>query len=160
MHPRAEEFATRAAEEHGLEIDPREFPEGTKTARDAAAAIGCDVAQIASSLAFSVSEELVVVITSGANHVDEAALAERFEVAPGDVGMADAEHVKATLGWSIGGVPPICHDEAVPVLLDETLLECEEVWAAAGTPAAVFPIDPDYLLKLTGATPIDVAASG
>ena len=71
--------------------------------------------------------------------------------------MADADEIKATLGWSIGGVPPFCHDADVPVLMDETLREYEEVWAAAGTPEAVFPIAPDRLRQLSGATVADVA---
>lgn len=160
MHRRAVAFVDCATEEYGLTIDVREFPEGTKTAEDAAAAIGCAVEQIASSLAFEVADELVVVITSGANRVDERALAHAMGVTPTDVEMADADRVKSTLGWSIGGVPPLCHDEDVPVLIDETLLDCETVWAAAGTPNAVFPVDPERLARLAEASAIDVTAPG
>ncbi|MFP4627073.1 MAG: YbaK/EbsC family protein [Natronomonas sp.] len=157
MHQRAAEFAERAADECDIEIDVHEFPEGTKTAADAAEAIGCSVAQIASSLAFSVNGDLVVVVTSGANRVDEGKLAGLFDADPDAVEMADADRIKETLGWSIGGVPPFCHDATVPVYMDETLTEHEEVWAAAGTPAAVFPIDPDRLVDIAGATVADVA---
>lgn len=154
MHPRAAEFREQAAEDYGLEIEIEEFPEGTKTAADAAEAVGCEVAQIASSLVFLVDEKPVVVVTSGANRVDEANLAEAMEADA--VAMADAETIKRRLGWSIGGVPPICHENEVPVLFDPTLSKFETVWAAAGTPQAVFPIDPDRLKRLAGATERDV----
>lgn len=155
MHPRAAEFVERARAEHGLEIDVHEFPEGTKTAADAAAVVGCDVAQIASSLVFIADEEPVVVVTSGANRVSEDKLAAALGAT--SVRMAEAEEIKETLGWSIGGVPPICHDSEVPVLFDETLTAHEEVWAAAGTPAAVFPVAPDRLVEVAGARTADVA---
>ncbi|AGB37404.1 YbaK/EbsC family protein [Natronococcus occultus] len=157
MHPRAATFAERAREEYGLDPDVEEFPEGTKTAADAADAVGCDVAQIASSLAFDVDGSLVVSVTSGANRVDEDALGAVFGVPAEDVEMADPERIKGTLGWSIGGVPPFCHDTRVPVVVDETLLEFDTVWAAAGTPTAVFPIDPERLRRLADAEPAPVA---
>ncbi len=157
MHDRAEEFAERAAREYGFEVDVAEFPEGTKTAADAAEAIGCDVAQIASSIAMRADDRLVVVVTSGANRVSEAKLADLLGLAADDVAMADAGEIKAALGWSIGGVPPFCHDADVPVYVDETLTEFETVWAAAGTPEAVFPIDPETLQELSGAEVADVA---
>jgi len=156
MHERAAEFAARAADEHGLTVDVHEFPEGTKTAADAADAIGCDVAQIASSIAMD-ADGLVVVVTSGANRVDEDALADLRGMDPDDVAMANPEEVRATLGWAIGGVPPFCHDAAVPVYLDETLTAFDTVWAAAGTPEAVFPIDPEQVTALADATVVDVA---
>jgi prolyl-tRNA editing enzyme YbaK/EbsC (Cys-tRNA(Pro) deacylase) len=156
MHPRTREFRERAAEELGFDVDVHEFPEGTKTAADAAEAIGCDVAQIASSIALA-ADELVVVVTSGANRVSEPLLAEIRGVGPDAVGMADADDVKTTLGWSIGGVPPFLHETSVPVYLDDTLTEYDTVWAAAGTPEAVFPIQPDRLLELSGATVVTVA---
>ena len=154
MHQRATEFVTRARERYGVNVAVEEFPEGTKSAADAAAAIGCDVAQIASSLAFATGEGLVVVVTSGANRVSEPRLAAHLGV--DSAGMADPERVAETLGWSIGGVPPFCHDTDGPVLLDETLLEYETVWAAAGTPEAVFPLSPAELRRLTEAEVVDV----
>jgi prolyl-tRNA editing enzyme YbaK/EbsC (Cys-tRNA(Pro) deacylase) len=156
MHERAVEFAGRAADEYGIDVDVHEFPEGTKTAADAAEAIGCDVAQIASSIAMR-ADELVVVVTSGANRVDEGKLATLRDVDAADVSMGDPEVIRETLGWAIGGVPPFCHESDVPVYLDETLTDFETVWAAAGTPAAVFPISPDRLCDLSGATVVDVA---
>ncbi|PSQ28665.1 prolyl-tRNA editing protein [Halobacteriales archaeon SW_10_68_16] len=156
MHPRAVEFTERARDELGVDVDAHEFPEGTKTAEDAAEAIGCDVAQIASSIAM-VADQLVVVVTSGANRVSEQRLAELRDVDPEDVRMAEADEIKETLGWSIGGVPPFLHDTAVPVYLDETLTEFETVWAAAGTPQAVFPVSPDRIRELADATVANVA---
>lgn len=160
MHPSAAAFVDTASERYGFEPPVQEFDDGTRTAADAAAAISCDVARIASSLVFactgeSADDELVVVVTSGANRVDEAHLAGVHGV--DSLSMADAERVKADLGWSIGGVPPICHDADVPVYVDETLLGFETVWAAAGTPDAVFAVDPAELLELTGGMAVAVA---
>jgi prolyl-tRNA editing enzyme YbaK/EbsC (Cys-tRNA(Pro) deacylase) len=155
MHPRAEAFASAARDRDGFDPDVREFPEGTKTAADAADAIGCDVAQIASSIAVSTSDGLVVVVTSGANRVDLDRVAELVDA--GSASLADAEEVKESLGWSIGGVPPFYHERDVPVYVDETLLEWDEVWAAAGTPSAVFPIDPERLRVMADAEPANVA---
>ncbi|MFQ3320914.1 MAG: prolyl-tRNA editing enzyme YbaK/EbsC (Cys-tRNA(Pro) deacylase) [Natronomonas sp.] len=157
MHPRAREFEQRAHEAFGIDVDVHEFPEGTKTAADAAEAIGCDIAQIASGIVLSADDDLVVVVTSGANRVTFGKLAALLDVPESSVSMADADDIKETLGWSIGGVPPFCHETDVPVFLDETLTEFEEVWAAAGTPEAVFPIAPDALQELAGARVADVA---
>ena len=157
MHPRAEAFAESARDRYGFDPDVHQFDAGTRTAEAAARAVGCDVAGIASSLAFEAGEDLVVVVTSGANRVSESKLAGVLGVPEDEVGMADADRVKSELGWSIGGVPPICHDTPVPVYLDETLLDLDTVWAAAGTPEAVFPIDPRRLRELADATPAAVA---
>ena len=157
MHARAREFAERAREEYDFDPEVEEFPEGTKTAADAADAVGCDVAQIASSIAMRAGEDLVVVVTSGANRVSEAKLADALGVEESAVGMADADEIKAALGWAIGGVPPFCHASDAPVYVDETLTEFETVWAAAGTPEAVFPVDPDRLRELSGGEVVDVA---
>jgi len=156
MHERAADFAERAAAELDVDVDVNEFPEGTKTAADAAEAIGCDVTQIASSLAFVADGQLLVVVTSGANRVDESRLAEIRGVDASAVRMAEPDEVKETLGWSIGGVPPFCHDADVPVYLDGTLADRETVWAAAGTPTAVFPIAPDRLRRLADAEVVTV----
>ena len=157
MHRRAQEFADRARREYDFDPEVEEFPEGTKTAADAAEAVGCDVAQIASSIAMRAADSLVVVVTSGANRVSESKVAELRSVSEGAVEMADAAEIKAVLGWSIGGVPPFCHDTEIPVYVDETLTELETVWAAAGTPEAVFPIDPTELRELSGGEVADVA---
>mgnify|MGYP005851254423 CR=1 FL=1 len=156
MHPRAEEFERRARSEHGVDVEPEEFPEGTKTAADAAEAVGCSVEGIASGIVLSADGGLAVSVTSGANRVSTAKIASLLDIEDGDVSMADADEIKATLGWSIGGVPPFCHDTDVPVFVDETLLRFGKVWAAAGTPEAVFPIDPERLVDVADATVADV----
>jgi Cys-tRNA(Pro) deacylase len=155
MHERAVQFADRASEEYDVDVDVHEFDEGTKTAAAAAEAVGCDTAQIASSIVAIAGDEAVVVVTSGANRVDMDKVAALRGA--DDARMAEPDEVKDATGWSIGGVPPICHETDVPVLIDETLLDHEEVWAAAGTPTAVWPIDPDRLRELSGAEPADVA---
>ncbi|WP_436343452.1 YbaK/EbsC family protein [Natronorubrum sp. FCH18a] len=156
MHPRATAFAERARQEYEFDPDVEEFPEGTKTAADAADAVGCDVGQIASSLVFDVDGSLVVSVTSGANRVSESALGDAFDAPSEFVSMADADRIRDEVGWSIGGVPPFCHEQSVPTVLDETLLEYETVWAAAGTPEAVFPIDPAELQTYADAEPVAI----
>ncbi len=157
MHPRAEEFAECARQQYDLEIDVEEFPEGTKTAADAADALGCSVAQIASSIVFLADGETVVVITSGANRVSESKLADVLGVEEADVRTGGPDEIRERVGWSIGGVPPICHDADVPTYMDETLLDHDTVWAAAGTPETVFPIDPGRLRTVADAEAVDVA---
>jgi len=148
-----ETFRERAREQHGLDIDVEQFPEGTATAADAAEAIGCEVAQIASSLAF-LADQLVVVVTSGANAVDTRKLATLRGVHTAE--MADPDDVAEVLGYAVGGVAPFCHDEQVPVYVDETLLQFDTVWAAAGSAEAVFSIDPERLAEIADATVVDV----
>jgi prolyl-tRNA editing enzyme YbaK/EbsC (Cys-tRNA(Pro) deacylase) len=134
------------------------FPEGTRTAVDAAAAIGCDVAQIVKSLVFRrTGGAALLVLASGVNRVDEA----KVEALVGEgVGKADAAFVRSATGFAIGGVPPAGHPESIETLVDEDLLGHEVVWAAAGTPRTVFPIAPDELLALTGGRVGDVADKG
>lgn len=155
MHQRAVQFADRATEEYDVDVDVHEFDEGTKTAADAADAVGCDTAQIASSIVAVAGGETVVVVTSGANRVDMAKVADLRGANTAQ--MADPDEVKAATGWSIGGVPPICHETDTPVLMDETLLDHDEVWAAAGTPTAVWPVDPERLQELADAEAADIA---
>lgn len=157
MHPRAEQFRDAATDRYGIELDVIEFPEGTKTAADAAAAVGCETAQIASSIVVSVDGDLAVVVTSGANRVDLDAVADRMGSPERTAEMADPDRIRSVIGWSIGGVPPICHDTDVPVFFDRTLRSYETVYAAAGTPSAVFPIDPDRLLAIAGAKDAAIA---
>jgi prolyl-tRNA editing enzyme YbaK/EbsC (Cys-tRNA(Pro) deacylase) len=126
----------------------REFPEGVHTAAQAAAAIGCDVAQIVKSLVFLRDDAPVLVLCSGANTVDEAALG---------VIKARADVVRAATGTPIGGVTPYGHPAPLPTLIDEDLLGFDVVWAAAGTPRHVFPLSPAQLLERTGGTSQRVA---
>ncbi|ELZ84835.1 hypothetical protein C453_12491 [Haloferax elongans ATCC BAA-1513] len=156
MHPTAKRFADEVRAEHGIEIDVREFPEGTKTAADAADAIDCDVSQIVKSIVMRVGDETVVVLTSGANRVDEAALATEFDADPAEVRSANASEVKEATGWSIGGVPPTCHANGCPILADPVFDDFDEIWAAAGTPEAVFRLTPDQLRELSNPRFVDV----
>lgn len=137
-----------AATELGLDVEVARYPEGSRTAADAARAIGCDVAQIVKSLVFASDGGLVLVLTSGANRVDTVTLA---AVHGAPVSRADADQVRAATGYAIGGVPPFGHESRLPVYLDPALLDHAVVWAAAGTPDTVFPIDPHQLERLTGA---------
>jgi len=127
----------------GAGVDPevREFPEGTRTAPEAAAAVGCDVGQICKSLVFRVGDDPLLVIASGANRVDEA----RFGAT-----KADAAFVRETTGFAIGGVPPVGHARPIDTVVDEDLLRYDVVWAAAGTPRAVFAIAPRALVDVSG----------
>lgn len=134
-----------AAKAHGLAIEVREFPAGTRTADDAAAAIGVDVAQIVKSLAFRVDDRIVMALVSGPDRLDEAKLA---AVAGGtEVARADADGVREATGYPIGGVPPFGHRSPLPTFVDRHLLDHDEVWAAAGTPDAVFRITPEELRR-------------
>jgi prolyl-tRNA editing enzyme YbaK/EbsC (Cys-tRNA(Pro) deacylase) len=130
----------------GLEI--RRFPEGTRTAEDAARAIGCEVGQIVKSLVFTAAGRPVVALVSGANRLDPSKLA---AVAGGPVAKADAETARQATGYSIGGVPPFGHASALPVFMDRDLERYDVVWAAAGRPDSVFPITPARLVELAGA---------
>ncbi|WP_256544887.1 YbaK/EbsC family protein [Halobellus inordinatus] len=154
MHRRAREFTELARERHDLDLTVESFPEGTETAADAADAVGCEVGQIASSLVFDADGDLVVVVTSGANRVSESRLESHLDAE--DVAMADPDEIRSVVGWSIGGVPPFCHDADLPVYIDESLLGYETVWAAAGAPTGVFSIDPQTLRDVADATPIEV----
>jgi prolyl-tRNA editing enzyme YbaK/EbsC (Cys-tRNA(Pro) deacylase) len=150
-----ERFVERASA-LGLTVEVREFPQGTRTAADAAAAIGCDVGQIVKSLVFVADGQAVLALTSGANRVEESKLADHLGVA--EVRKADAEEVRAATGYAIGGTPPFGHDTALRIVCDPDLTTHHEIWAAAGTPMTVFPLSPDVLLAVTGASIVDVAA--
>jgi prolyl-tRNA editing enzyme YbaK/EbsC (Cys-tRNA(Pro) deacylase) len=145
------------ARARGVEVVVREFPQGTRTASDAAAAIGCDVAQIVKSLVFVADDEPVLVLTSGANRVDEHALQRALEVHV--VRKATADEVRDATGYAIGGTPPFGHRRPLRVLCDRDLTGHEEVWAAAGTPSTVFALTPATLLEVTGAEVVEVAPS-
>jgi Cys-tRNA(Pro) deacylase len=133
-----------------------EFETSTRTAADAAAAIGCTVGQIAKSLIFRANEsgKPVLAIASGSVRVDE----KRLSALLGEsIGRADAEFVREHTGFAIGGVPPIGHRTPPVIFIDETLLEFETIWAAGGTPNAVFRLHPDDLVRLTGGTVAAIA---
>ncbi|NLT54329.1 MAG: YbaK/EbsC family protein [Actinomycetales bacterium] len=125
--------------DRGLDLTVVELPASTRTADDAARALGCAKAQIVKSIVFRVlaTDEPVVVLASGPNRIDESAVA---EVVGGEIGKADADFVRRTTGYSIGGVPPVGHPQPLRTVVDEDLLAHDEVWAAAGTPNAVVRI--------------------
>jgi prolyl-tRNA editing enzyme YbaK/EbsC (Cys-tRNA(Pro) deacylase) len=132
----------------GFEFSVTELPESTRSAREAARAVGCELGQIAKSLVFSGKEsgEAILVIASGANRVDEAKLsAEAGE----PVRISNAEDVRRRTGYAIGGVPPVGHITPLTTFIDEDLLGYDEVWAAAGTPNAVFRLKPADLVEMT-----------
>src|SRR4030081_2428450 len=132
-----------------LGIIVKAFPQGTRTAEDAARAVGCDVGQIVKSLVFVAGGRPVVALGSGANRLDERRLA---ALAGDPVAKADAETAREATGYSIGGVPPFGHATEVPVFMDRDLMRYEVLWAAAGKPDSVFEIDPDRLRELSRAT--------
>ncbi|MFV0260411.1 MAG: YbaK/EbsC family protein [Acidimicrobiales bacterium] len=150
------ERVRRAAGDLGLTIEVVEYPDGTRTAADAAGAVGCDVAQIVKSMIFDADGEIVLALTSGANQVDTDALAALAGVTA--CRRADPDRVREATGYAIGGVAPIGHPAPVRTWIDPTLLEHDQVWAAAGTPRHVFAVDPAELVTVTDARPADFTA--
>jgi prolyl-tRNA editing enzyme YbaK/EbsC (Cys-tRNA(Pro) deacylase) len=150
MKPAAAASALKVQAALGERFTVLEFDASTRTAEDAAAAIGCTVAQIAKSLVFRTgSGRAVLVVASGVNRVDEKKLA---ALVGEPIGRADADFVREATGFAIGGVPPVGHRTAPVALIDEALMAFGEIWAAAGTPNAVFRLTPADLVALTGAT--------
>jgi prolyl-tRNA editing enzyme YbaK/EbsC (Cys-tRNA(Pro) deacylase) len=131
----------RSARELGLEVQVRRLEASTRTVREAAVAVGCEEAAIAKSIVFVADGDPVVCVASGRHRIDTDKLADALDVA--EVRQAAADEVRAATGFAIGGVPPFGHD--LPVLFDESLLEHERVWAAAGDPNSLFSIDPQEL---------------
>ena len=147
LHPnvvRVKEAATAA----GLTIETRKFPEGTKTAQDAADAIGVGVGQIVKSLVFGVDEEIVMALVSGSNQLDEKKLAAAAGGAK--CKRVDADAVRAATGFPIGGVPPFGHSTQLRVFVDPDLLQYDEVLAAAGTWNDNFGANPNDIVRVAG----------
>lgn len=132
----------------------RRFPEGTRTAAEAAAAVGCELSQICKSLIFAADGVPVLVLMDGASRVDVERV--RAELGAAEVTRAAAGVVRETTGYAIGGVPPFGHRTRTRVLADHSLLAHDVVWAAAGTPHAVFPVAPRDLVAHAGAALVDV----
>jgi Cys-tRNA(Pro) deacylase len=147
-----------AAREAGLEITTRRFPEGTKTAADAAAAIGVSVGQIVKSLVFAVDGEIVMAYVSGSNQLDEKKLAAAAGGA--SCSRVDADAVRAATGYPIGGVPPFGHSTQLRIFIDPDLLQYDGVndfvWAAAGTWNDNFAIAPNELVRVSGGVVTDL----
>jgi Cys-tRNA(Pro) deacylase len=140
----------------GLEVQVVRLPDSTRTAPEAAKAVGCEVGAIAKSLLFLADGEPLLVVCGGDRRVDTARVAELLGAQ--SVKMAPAEEVRRVTGYAIGGVPPLGHANPLRILLDASLLRWPVVYAAAGAHDALFPIDPHRLLEATGATLADVGA--
>ncbi|WP_426569337.1 YbaK/EbsC family protein [Streptomyces canus] len=153
LHPRFAE-ALRTLGLDGLDARIRRFPDETRTAAEAAAAIGCELSQICKSLIFAADGGPVLVLMDGASRVDVELV--RRELGVDKVARADAGVVRETTGYAIGGVPPFGHRTRTRVLADRGLLAHDVVWAAAGTPHTVFPMAPAELVDHAGATLVDV----
>ena len=153
LHPNALRVIA-AAREAGLEITTRRFPEGTKTAADAAAAIGVVVGQIVKSLVFGVDNEIVMALVSGSNQLDEKKLA--AAVGGSKCSRVDADAVRAATGYPIGGVPPFGHSTQLRVFVDPDLLQYDEVWAAAGTWNDNFGANPNDIVRVAGGVVTDL----
>ena len=153
VHPNVTRVV-QAAKERGLEITTRRFPEGTKTAQDAANAIGVSLGQIVKSLVFAVDGEIVMAFVSGANQLDEKKLAQ----AAGGLkcSRVDADAVREATGFPIGGVPPFGHSTQLRVFVDQDLLQYDEVWAAAGTWNDNFGASPNDIVRVAGGVVTDL----
>lgn len=145
----------RAAADGGLHIEVSAFPEGTRTAADAAAAIGCELSAIAKSLVFVAGGRPVVVLMTGDRRVDPARLAE--ECGTPDARRASPEEARAATGFAVGGTPAFGYPEPLEVLADVGLQRHEVVWSAAGTAVEVYPVGPGDLVEAAGARWVDVA---
>ena len=148
-----ERFAI-AARLVGVEPRIQRFPQDTRTAEEAATAIGCELGQIVKSLIFTVEGSPVMVLTSGSNRASTAKLEVVFG---GRISRADAAVVRDSTGFAIGGVPPFGHRTPMRTAVDQDLLQFALVWGAAGSPDTVFPIDPSVLVSVSGGTVADVA---
>ncbi len=146
-----------AGQDMGLDIIVIEFEESTRTAEDAAAAAGCKVGQIVKSLVFTVASDPVICLVSGSNRLDDRKLAGWAGVGRKKVKRASADEVRAATGYAIGGVAPFGYPQPLPVLCDADLLQYVMIWAAAGTPKAVFQVRPQALVEATEATVLSLA---
>lgn len=154
MHPQAQRVQTTLIQA-GCSALVRELPDSTRTAVEAAQAVGCEVGQIVKSLVFILDPpgKIILLLVSGANRVNENAVGEKLR---GRLSKASAAQVEAETGFVIGGVPPVGHTKPLETYIDEDLMHYELVWAAAGTPHAVFPINPAELMRITGAALLSV----
>ena len=145
----------KALQECGLEAEVMELPQSTRSAKEAAEAVGCSVSQIAKSIVFRTtqSQRPVLVIASGPNRINEDRIS---SLVSEPVKMANPDFVKSKTGFSIGGVAPVGHLEKPEIFIDEDLFKYKEIWAAAGTPHAVFKLTPQELEKITGGRVISV----
>jgi prolyl-tRNA editing enzyme YbaK/EbsC (Cys-tRNA(Pro) deacylase) len=145
-----------ALHEAGVETEIKEFAESTRTAEDAAAAIGTSVGQIVKSLVFMAGDSPILALVSGTNRADVKKLG---ALTGQPIRRADADAVRAATGYTIGGVPPIGHASRLTTYIDRDLLQYDLVWAAAGTPNAVFSSTPQRLMQISDAQAVDLASA-
>ena len=150
MHPTAERFQARLRE-LGLDAEVEELPDSTRTAKEAAAAVGVEVGQIVKSLVFMGEAGPILCLCAGDRRVDTDKLGP-------DVRQADGDEVREATGYAIGGVPPVGHDRPIPTVVDASLRRFEKVWCAGGTPHAVFPVATEALIgAIPGARVDDIS---
>jgi prolyl-tRNA editing enzyme YbaK/EbsC (Cys-tRNA(Pro) deacylase) len=152
VHPTAQRLQERL-HELGLDVEIRELSDSTRTAQEAADAVGAELGQIVKSLVFMDGDGALLCLCAGDRRVDTAKLGE-------DVRQAKGDEVREATGFAIGGVPPYGHVRAIETIVDEDLLAYRTVWAAAGTPSSVFPLAPEELVARTGGRVERVAPSG
>ncbi len=145
----------KALQAAGLQLEVIELPGSTRTAPEAAQAVGCQVGQIVKSLIFRLANtnRPVLIIASGANRVNEKAIGSLLDE---PIVRADPDFAQEHTGYAIGGIPPIAHLHPIQTLIDQDLLKHEEIWAAAGTPHAVFRLTPADLLEMTGGQVVNI----
>ena len=144
---------TEEAEASGLQVEVQRYPDGTRTAADAAAAVGCHVDQIVKSLVFMADVRPILVLCSGGRRVDEERLATYVGT---EIRIAGASEVRAATGFAIGGTPPLGHTVPLRTVVDPHLMDFDEVWAAAGTTDSVFPVKPKDLVQATSGAVVSV----
>ena len=156
--PDSAQAVQQALKSKGINARVVVLPQSARTAKEAAAALGCEVAQIAKSLIFRRTDtnHPVLVIASGSNRVDEQLVSAYLHA---EIVKADADFVRSSTGFAIGGIPPLGHRNPIQTLIDQSLLQHDPIWAAAGTPHAVFSISPQQLVEVTNGLVIAVSSS-
>ena len=147
------QMVQQALTEHNLTLDMIELDASTRTAQDAANAVGCEIGQICKSLVFRSGDTPVLFLVSGKNQLNVAQVSAHLGIS---LEKADAGFTKQKTGYSIGGIPPVAHTNPITTYIDRTLLSYRHIWAAAGTPHSVFKLDSELLPVLTGGSVIDV----
>ncbi|MDH3601028.1 MAG: YbaK/EbsC family protein [Candidatus Tectomicrobia bacterium] len=155
MHPTTQKVVN-TAHNLGLDIEIKEFEDSTRTADEAAHAVGCMVAQIVKSLLFIVASQPTMALVSGINRLDERKLADLCGVSRKQVKRSNADMARDVTGFAIGGVPPFGHTTQLPTYIDADLQQFDTIWAAAGTPKAVFAITPQELVNATNGVVADL----
>ena len=147
------QMVQQALTEHNLTLDVIELDASTRTAQDAANAVGCEIGQICKSLVFCSGDTPVLFLVSGKNQLNVAQVSAHLGIS---LEKADDDFTKQKTGYSIGGIPPVAHTNPLTTYIDRTLLSYQHIWAAAGTPHSVFKLDSELLPVLTGGSVIDV----